>query len=163
MIEGSMSRIRFIVLVFVSSALSTIVINRPGPPGKARLIEYRAHQRIASPVMNSPWLSKRIARGLGSASISMRIVFAVVVGSVLDFKRAPADAQGGICPENENAGDARAPSCQGVSFSLLRLSDQSLGFHEMPACVMRECLPGVGANGLRGVFAPGVMKDGGLL
>ena len=39
MIDGSMPRIRIIVFVLVSSAVSTIVVSRPGPPGNARLIE----------------------------------------------------------------------------------------------------------------------------
>jgi len=125
MITGSMSRIRVIVFVLVSRALSTIVIMRPGPPGRRRLIEYRAHHRIASPVMNSPWLSKRIARGLGSASMSIRIVCRSPCGPCSISSAPPRTCKAAYAPSTRTRGEARAPSCHGVSFSLPRSSDQS--------------------------------------
>ena len=70
--------------------------------------------------MNSPWLSKRMARGLGSASISMRIVCAVVVRPMFDFERATADTQGGIGAENEDAGRCASAVLPGRQFLFAR-------------------------------------------
>jgi hypothetical protein len=73
-----------------------MVISRPGPPGNARVIEYRAHQRISSLVMNSPWLSKKNRTRLGLRVDINANCLAIVVRPVLDFQRASAHAQGRI-------------------------------------------------------------------
>ena len=117
---------RVIVFAFVSSALSTIVIRRPGPPGNARLIEYRAHQRIASPDHEFPVTVEEDRVRLGLRVNVNADSLPIVVRSVLDFKRSAAHAQGRVSPENENARrGASAVLPRRVSFSLSRLRDHS--------------------------------------
>ena len=87
---------------------------------------------------------------------------AVVMGPVLDFKRAAAHAQGGISAENENARRRASAVLPRRELFLAALEGPVAGLHELLARIERERLPRVGTRRLRSVFAPGIMQDGGL-
>jgi hypothetical protein len=100
---------------------------RPGPPGRSRLIEDRARQRIASPIRKSPWLSNRMECGLGSASISMRIV-----KLHQNSRRWSPDNRRGLrtACTSYDCQDSRAQNCLAISFTGL---DDILGPRRTPS------------------------------
>jgi hypothetical protein len=88
---------------------------------------------------------------------------AVVVGFMLDLKRAAADAQSGIWAENENAQrGASAVLPWRERFFAIRWRPIA-GLHEMAARVERECFPRGWSRDTGRVLAPGVVEGGDLL